>query len=88
MADIKSVIDKLDKMDTRLDSIDVTLGKQQVSLDYHIARTNQNEETIEILKNESDIRLRKLESWKDKFLGILAFLGFVSAIAAFLNDIK
>ncbi len=38
---------KLDRMDSRLDSIDVTLGKQQTVLDDHIKRTEILESKVE-----------------------------------------
>jgi hypothetical protein len=87
MADIKNVESKLDKIDARLDAIDITLAKQHVSLDLHIRRTEQNEEALEVLAKESNSRLKNLESWKDKFLGIASFLSALIAVALALKEL-
>lgn len=45
MADSK-LIEKLEKLDSRLDSIDVTLAKQAKDLEYHIKRTDLLEQDM------------------------------------------
>ena len=87
MSDIKYIIDKLDKMDDRLNSMDVTLKGQHVSLTHHIKRSDANEENIEIVKNESNIRLAKLESHKDMVMGAIAILGVIGTIILGLNEL-
>jgi len=46
MDDVKMVIDKLETMDKRLDSIDITLVKQAKDLEYHIKRTDILQEMV------------------------------------------
>lgn len=46
---------KIDKIVDRIGSIDVTVAKQQVSLDEHIARTNILEDEIRPIKKHVDI---------------------------------
>lgn len=43
----KAILEEIKKLDSRLDSIDITLAKQHVSLDEHIRRT-------ELLENKVD----------------------------------
>ena len=45
--DAKKLEEKLDKIDGRLSSIDVTLAKQEVNLQEHMRRTQLNEQAIE-----------------------------------------
>ncbi len=59
MSDMKTVLEKLvkldeklDQLDGRIDNIDVTMAKQQVSLDYHIKRSDQADNAIKILSEE------------------------------------
>lgn len=80
MADIKDIIEKLDKMDSRIDNIDITLVRQNITLEDHVRRSAANEETLEIVKNEADIRLRSLESYKDRILGAFAILGILGTL--------
>lgn len=87
MSDVKLILEKLDKLDSRIDGIDITLAKQHVSLDEHIKRTQQNEEALEILGKESNERLRKLESSKDMIMGAFAILGLISSIILGLNEL-
>jgi maltoporin len=87
MADIKDIIEKLDKMDSRIDNIDITLAKQNVTLEEHVRRSEANEETLEIVKNEADVRLRNLESYKDKVLGAFAILGILGTLAVGIKEL-
>lgn len=41
------IFDKLESIDKRLDSVDVTLGKQSIILDEHVKRTNLLEKKME-----------------------------------------
>lgn len=87
MSDIKVVIEKLEKLDERIDNIDITLAKQHVSLDEHIRRTEQNEKALEIMANETNERLRKLESSKDMIIGGITLVSILAAAIAWLNDL-
>ena len=47
MDDSNRIYKILEKMDSRLDNVDITLAKQQVSLDEHIRRTELLETKVE-----------------------------------------
>lgn len=57
MSDINS---KLDKLDGRIDNIDVTLAKQSVILEEHQRRSAANELAVEVLRNEVQQRHKEL----------------------------
>lgn len=54
MSDFKTVIDKLDKLDARIDNIDITLVKQEAQLAEHIRRTNILEQKLEPVEKHVD----------------------------------
>ncbi len=70
----------IDKLDTRLDSIDTTLIKQSVSLDEHIRRTNLLEDEMKPVKQH----VVMVEA-VFKILGVVSVIA--SIVAAFI-DIK
>lgn len=68
----KRVLEKLDKMDDRLNSVDKTLAEQHVSLKEHIRRTEILEDEMKPIKD--DMTMTK---------GVLKFVGFgATAIGA------
>lgn len=87
MSDVKTILDKLDKLDNRIDNVDITLARQNITLEEHVRRSEANEEILKIVKNESDIRLRHLESYKDKLLGALAILGVLGTVILGLKQL-
>lgn len=52
----------LERMDTRLDSVDVTIGKQQTVLEEHVKRTNALEDKIIIHQKETDEKIEPLKA--------------------------
>lgn len=68
--DDSRILDKLDEMDKRIDSIDITLAKQHISLEEHIKRTNLLE--------------TKLEPVEDHVKAVNAVLKFAGGIAILL----
>jgi hypothetical protein len=87
MSDIKRVLEKLDLMDSRIDNIDVTLAKQHVTLEDHTRRSLANEKALEIVKTDSDLRIRALESHKDKIMGAIAILGVIGTCILGLKEL-
>jgi len=71
---LKRIEGKIDVLDTRLDSVDVTLAKQEVSLSEHIRRT-------EIIEG----RLEPIESYMDKTKGVLVFVAFLASISGLVT---
>lgn len=71
------ILDKLDSLDSRLDSIDHTLVRQNITLEDHVKRTNLLEEAIKPL--EDNVNYMK---GIYKFLGLIAILvGIASGLA-------
>ena len=61
---------KLDKISDRLNSIDVTLAKQEITLDIHVKRTNLLESKID-----------PMESRWSNLLGVIKLVGFIAVLA-------
>jgi uncharacterized membrane-anchored protein YhcB (DUF1043 family) len=70
---------KVDKLDTRLDKVDVRLEKYNAELEFHIARTNQVEDTlVNIVKHVEQVR------GAGKLIGVLALIAsIVTALWSF-----
>ena len=49
---ILASFEKIDKIDSRVDNVDVTLAGQKVSLIEHMRRSQANEDAVDILKDE------------------------------------
>jgi hypothetical protein len=74
--DDSRILDKLDKIDEKLASIDVRLGKYNSELEFHIARTNQIEdELVPIVKHVEQVR------------GATKLLAFFGAVGAFISSL-
>lgn len=52
MDDSQRILDKLDKIEERLDKVDITLVKQQSILDDHVRRSLANEESLKLHREE------------------------------------
>lgn len=79
----------LDKIENRLDSIDVTLVRQNVTLEEHIKRTKIAEENLNILSSRIEpleIRIKLIDQIL-KAIGLLFTLGstFTGLIAGILK---
>jgi hypothetical protein len=82
MRDIVERIEtKIDKLDEKLHSIDITLVKQEASLDKHIKRTDINEAQLQKFEKEIVPVLNSIKAVKIIF-SILTFI-----ISAFLLGI-
>lgn len=69
---------KLDKIEERLSSIDVTLTKQASQLEHHIYRTDLAEKHLSMLEQE----LKPVKRHVAMIDGILKGLGVLSTIVA------
>jgi len=67
----------LKDLDKRVDSIDITLARQEVSLAEHIRRTNILEEKLE-----------PVEKHVTMLNGVMKFLGISALIAGIYSSIK
>lgn len=75
----------LEKIDSRLDSIDRTLIKQESNLEQHMARTEANEKMLAILKDEIKPILTHIEAIK---ISIKTILGLGAISAAILGIVE
>ena len=75
---LEKLDEKLDKVEERLGSIDVTLAKNTQSLDEHIRRTELAEEAIGLIKEE----LKPIQKHVTQVHTILQAIGFVSLVVS------
>lgn len=75
------IFEKLEKLDERLNSIDKTLERNTVSLEFHVMRTNQNEKLIEALKAD----LVPVEKHVQYMHGAFKLLGVITLVAGLLK---
>jgi hypothetical protein len=76
------ILDKLDKMDDRLNHIDITLVKQEENLKEHMRRTLIAEESIEVIRTE----LKPVKKHIHMIEGGLKLLALVSLCATILKS--
>ncbi len=92
---LKVIIDKVDKLDTKIDGIaedivtlKLTATKHNETLVYHVKRSDLNEANIELLRKEVEPIKAHVHQVNGilKFLGIFATVG--SAIVGILKILK
>lgn len=74
----------LDKMDQRLDNVDVTLAKQSVVLEEHVKRTNLLESKIADLEADE---LKPIKKHVDRVNAIMWVMGGLLTVAATLKSL-
>lgn len=79
---LERIEDKIDSLSERISSVDATLAAQHVTLKDHTRRSLANEESLELLKSQTNIRLTILEKIKDK----VYFIGWLLAGALALAE--
>ena len=84
MADNKEIKDILEKMDGRLDNMDITLTKQSKDLEYHIKRSDQADEAIKFL----DAKIKPLDKHVNMVEGALKLLGLLALVAGIYSAVK
>lgn len=84
MSEIIRMLDKIDKLDERLDSIDKTLVRQEANLKEHMRRTEQNE----IMIQEMIEQIKPIETHVVMVNGVLKFIGFVSLLLGVAVAVK
>lgn len=79
---ITRIFDQLDDIKKDVSSINVTLAKQEVTLDEHIRRTALNETHIATVETELKQEISPLKVEIAKFTGMLKIsVGIISVIA-------
>ncbi len=81
--EVKSIRVKVDKSDERLDSIDITLVRQNATLEEHVRRT----ELLEDKTNQLSDDLKPVEKHVAMVTGALKLLGIVGTIVAIIVGI-
>ena len=76
-ADMQRVIEKLDKLDERLDSVDKTLIKQESNLSEHMRRTKLLEEKMEPVESH----VRSIHSVMKFLMKALVIFGILAGVA-------
>lgn len=73
------ILEKLDRIDSRVGNIDVTLGKQHEQLVEHIKRTKQNEDQITHINKHVYMVEGGLKAFGavSAVLGLLKLLGLI-----------
>ena len=84
MSEIIRMLDKIDKLDERLDNIDKTLVRQEGHLKEHIRRTEQNE----IMIQEIIEQIKPIETHVAMVNGVLKFIGFISLLLGVAVAVK
>lgn len=81
---LERVIDQLDQLDTRLDSVDKTLVRQEANLKEHMRRTELLEKHYEKLHDEIYTELDPINAHVHQVKGVLKFtsIALIPLIAA------
>ena len=84
------VLTKIDRLDSRIDNVDKTLIKQEVSLAEHIRRTELAEEAIKILKSSIDPinrHVHMVEGALKMIGGLSILLGIITTLLKLMGAI-
>lgn len=78
--DDQKILDKLDKIEDRLDTIDQSLVKYNAQLEYHIQRSDNIESYVQHLED----KLIPVEKHVIMVNGIVKFIGIISIIGTII----
>lgn len=87
---LKKLDDKVEKLDSRLDSVDQTLIKQEGNLEHHIYRTQLAEENIKLVREEVHQTRESLEPIKKHVAymeGALKAVGLIGVLLGILTAV-
>ncbi len=82
-AKVDRILRAVEKLDSRLDSIDVTLAKQAKDLEYHIYRTSLAEDAIKLLRDE----VKPVQDHVKYMQGALKAVGVVAVITGCVSGL-
>ena len=80
---VNRILDKLDKVEDRLDSIDKTLVRQEVQLSEHIRRTELLEKAHESFKEE----IKPIKKAHTVVTGVLKIIGGLAILAGLIVSV-
>lgn len=78
MSDFKSIFDILEKINRRLDSIDINLANQGKDLEYHIKRTDMLQDEMKPIREHVTL----VTTGSKLLIAAGAFLGFLAGVYA------
>lgn len=91
---LDSIETKVDRLDGRSDTIDITLAKQSVQLEEHIRRTELAEMNINLLKDqissnkeETKNDLKPIQTHVVQVHMVLKLIGVVASVASIVKGI-
>ena len=79
--DDKTLHEKLDKLDTRLDRIDITLVRQEMHLDEHMRRTD----LLETVVDEFKIDMRPVKRHVIVMEGVTKGIGIIATLVGIVG---
>jgi 2C-methyl-D-erythritol 2,4-cyclodiphosphate synthase len=82
---LKSIKAQLNKTEKRLNSIDVTLIKQEINLDTHMKRTELNEQRLEIFEERIG---PALDAYKFVATAFKILVGVAAIVGAYMKWAK
>lgn len=78
MYEIKAIIEILEKIDNKINNVDITLAKQAKDIEYHIKRTDLLEEKVRLVK-EHVVFVKNLITVIMSLGGVIGFVAVVYA---------
>lgn len=82
---------KLDKLDSRIDNIDITLAKQSVILEDHQRRSIANEANVEMLRKDDvapmQVKWANVEGALKLLGGIAAVVGVIAGVVELISAV-
>lgn len=81
---INRILTKIESIDKSVDEINITLAKQEVSLEEHIRRTNVLEETLKPIQDH----VNKVNAAIAILVGIVAVIGTIKTVLEIISFLK
>lgn len=88
MSDAKSIMAKLDKIESGLLELNITLVEQGKDLKYHIKRSDQADAAIKLLSEELEageerinVKIEPIQRHVHMVEGIMKFIGLIALLA-------
>lgn len=78
---LDKIVEKLEQIDSRIDSVDVTLVRQAGQLEHHIYRTDLAEKHLKTLEKQ----IKPIQKHVDQVSGILKFFGALAVLGGIVK---
>jgi predicted nucleic acid-binding Zn-ribbon protein len=73
---------KIDRLDTRLDSVEKVLVKQEANIEHHVKRCDEIEESNKLLRTELKTDMKPVQDHVAYMNGALKALGIIATVVA------